>query len=214
MVVKSIADHYTRFRYIKDDTKQSVIGVLLGMWEGKNLKIYNCFETKFDLKANTINREFTQERLDAYKVMFPTLKFVGWYRTHPETIPDQNNKGDLSIHHQFQHFKETHVFLQMRTRLPKKGESLRNLPILVQSGSHDKMAELKFAIEPVETERIAIDDAKKDMTGASSQSRVAINVQTTLNAVQLLKKNVMSLIKIIRSDKAIREDKEIMKKIK
>ena len=59
LVVMSIGDHYTRYRYIHQDTKVSVIGVLLGKKEADETIVFNCFETKADLGEGTLDREFT-----------------------------------------------------------------------------------------------------------------------------------------------------------
>ena len=59
LVVLSIGDHYTRYRYIHQDTKVSVIGVLLGKKGADETVVYNCFETNANLGEAQLDRDFT-----------------------------------------------------------------------------------------------------------------------------------------------------------
>jgi COP9 signalosome complex subunit 6 len=90
LVVMSISDHYTRYRYINGDLKARVAGVLLGTRNAQEARIYNAFETKADLEGGSVDKEFTRRRLESYKEMFPEWEFLGWYSTDLE-LYDQDS---------------------------------------------------------------------------------------------------------------------------
>lgn len=48
LVILSISDHYTRYRYIEKNKNLWVVGALLGIKSASQIKIYNSFETKFN----------------------------------------------------------------------------------------------------------------------------------------------------------------------
>ena len=90
LVVMNIADHLTRARY-RTKTPPRVIGVILGKQEGRILEIANTIETKFETKAGgeiVIDERFTQERIAAYKTMYPDLDCLGWYSADAKNGPD------------------------------------------------------------------------------------------------------------------------------
>ena len=55
----------------------------------------------------------------------------------------------------------------------------------------------RFVIKAYESERIAIEDSQKDISGQKDKSMVAVNLQTALNSVELLKNQVKTLINLV-----------------
>ena len=58
-------------------------------------------------------------------------------------------------------------------------------------------------IKPYESERIAIEDSQKDISGQSDKSMVAVNLTTALNSVELLKNQVKTLINVVKHSEEI-----------
>ena len=64
-----------------------MIGVIFGKQDGRTLEIMNTIEVSFSetnpsdplVTQITLDEEFAQKRIAAYKVMFPELDAVGWY---------------------------------------------------------------------------------------------------------------------------------------
>ena len=95
----NIADHLTRARYRQKPGVKGyrVIGCILGRQDGQVLEIMNTVETRFEVREPAdgtvssiqIDEEFTQTRVNAYKVMFPDLDCVGWYSVKGTTNTDE-----------------------------------------------------------------------------------------------------------------------------
>ena len=216
----SITDHYTRMRYIKDSTDAQVFGVLLGSQEGRNVKISHCFETKFDEEKKSIDKSFTNRRLTSFAKMFPEFEFVGWYSTCTTEMDYELGDWEATINNQFEVFRENPLFLKMnlsmehRKSQEKKGYSKKEMPITIYEKNQEKeLTKWAYHIEPQESERIAIDDAQKDISSTKDKSQLSVNLITTLNSIKLLRKNVSSLIQIIKNVPEIRKNHEIMRQL-
>lgn len=199
LVVMSISDHYTRFRYISQDLKAKVAGVLLGTRNAEEARVFNAFETKVDLEGGSIDKEFTQSRLDSYKEMFPDWEFLGWYSTDLELYDQAKMPEPLHrLQKEFASFStgEDPLYLQMCTAIPDKSVTKRHLPFVLYEGGADGFKRCSFIVEPLETERIALEDAHRDISGATDKSMVGINVKGTLDALTLLKKNLIQIVKV------------------
>jgi len=114
LVVMSIADHYNRTRYQKSDKQVSVCGALIGVPGTKSGKIYNICETIVDLSKGEVDLDFTKERLEAYKQVFKTYEFLGWYSTFPDRLREPS-EIERKLHAQFSTLNENCVYLQMAT---------------------------------------------------------------------------------------------------
>jgi COP9 signalosome complex subunit 6 len=85
LAVLNISDHLTRAKYqMGKDTNYRVIGVLLGKQHGRSLDVVNTVEISFGMDKgkelrDRIDERFCQERLEAYKKIFPDLECIGWY---------------------------------------------------------------------------------------------------------------------------------------
>ena len=118
----NIADHLTRARY-RTKTPPRVIGVILGKQEGRILEIANTIETKFEAKGAgeiVIDERFTQERIAAYKTMYPDLDCLGWYsadaKCGPEVKFDIPSAQDLAtLKNTVTKFAENPLMLIMNT---------------------------------------------------------------------------------------------------
>ena len=108
LVVMNIADHMTRSKYRTKGVPR-VIGAILGKQEGRVLEICNTVETKYVGKQTlqgmsdeiTIDEDFMQTRITAYKTMFPDLDCLGWYsvdgKSGKDEKCDQPSKNDVEI---------------------------------------------------------------------------------------------------------------------
>lgn len=211
----NITDHYTRYRYIQENIDAQVFGVLLGKQEGKNVRILHSFETKYDEELKSIEKSFTQRRLDGFNKIFPDFEFVGWYTTCTKETDNEVGELDSIIGKQFEVFSESPLFLKMnlslelRRQQEKQGFSKKEMPITIFEKGHQR----EYIIEPTETERIALDDAKKDISSTRDKSQLSVNLVTTLNSIKLLRQNVTSLIQIIKNVPEIRKNHEIMRQL-
>lgn len=220
LVIMSITDHYTRLRYIKDSTDAQVFGVLLGKQEGRSVRIMHSFETKYDEELKSIDKSYTNRRLNSFNKMFPDFEFVGWYATCTEESDSEIYDWESSLNKQFEVFGENPLFLKMnvslarRKKLEKLGHSKKDMPITVYEKNQEReLVKCEYTIEPQETERIALDDAKKDISSTKDKSQLSVNLVTTLNSIKLLRKSVMSLINIIKNVPELRQNHEIMRHI-
>lgn len=68
-------------------------------------------------------------------------------------------------------------------------------------------------MEPMESERIALSDAREDISGATEKSMVGINVSGTVSALSMLKTSVKKLIKIVREVQEVRDNPEFMRQL-
>lgn len=220
LVIMNITDHYTRMRYIKDSLEAQAVGVLLGKQEGRSVKILHAFETKYDDETNTIDKPFTQRRLDSFAKIFPDFEFVGWYGTCYKEMDTEILDWEPALNKQFEVFKDNPLFLkmnvslEMRNEMEKKGHSKKDMPITIYEKNQDKeLVKFQYTIQPSEPERIALDDAKKDISSTKDRSQLSVNLIATLNSIKLLRKNVMSLIEIIKNVPEIKKNHDIMRQI-
>ena len=135
LAVLNISDHLTRDMYQKGKTSNyRVIGALLGKQSGRSLDIVNTVEIKFKEENKKENREaideiFCQERLEAYKKLFPDLDCIGWYSAQGGKL-DSPTPADLLLHKKFQKFTENPLFAIL---CPESVEALKKkiLPLFV-----------------------------------------------------------------------------------
>lgn len=216
LVIMSITDHYTRQRYIEESVDAKVYGVLLGQQDGKNIKILHSFESVFDKDSLCLDKQFTTRRLESFGKLFPDFEIMGWYTTCTKDSENNFSEEEHSIGNEFIVFRENPLFLKMNVSLEKRAEqekqgtSKKDMPISIFE--HNKSM-LAYTIEPTETERIALDDAKKDISSTKDKSQLSVNLVTTLNSIKLLKKNVMSLIAVIKNVPEIRKNHEIIRQL-
>jgi COP9 signalosome complex subunit 6 len=220
LVIMNITDHYTRFRYIKESMDVQVIGVLLGKQEGRSVKLLQSFETKYDDEAKTIDKSYTQRRLESFAKIFPDFEIVGWYATCTKESDTEILDWEGSLNKQFEVFKDNPLFLKMnvsitkRKEMDRKGHSKKDMPITIYEKNQEKeLVKCLYTIEPSEPERIALDDAKKDISSTKDRSQLSVNLTTTLNSIKLLRKNVSSLIEVVKNVPALKKNHDIMRQI-
>lgn len=220
LVIMNVTDHYTRLRYIKESIDAKVYGVLLGKQEGKNIRVLHSFETKFDDEQLTIDKPFTQRRLDSFSKLFDDFEFLGWYTTCTTESEEETNDLENSLNKQFEVFRENPLFLKMNVSMErrleeeKKGHSKKDMPIgIFEKNENKAFVKCNYQVEPTETERIALDDAKKDISSTKDKSQLSVNLTTTLNSIKLLRKSVVSLISMIQNMPEIKKNHEIMRMI-
>eukprot|EP00344_Euplotes_crassus_P004566 CAMPEP_0197007860 /NCGR_PEP_ID=MMETSP1380-20130617/42591_1 /TAXON_ID=5936 /ORGANISM="Euplotes crassus, Strain CT5" /LENGTH=276 /DNA_ID=CAMNT_0042428153 /DNA_START=38 /DNA_END=868 /DNA_ORIENTATION=- len=216
----NITDHYTRMRYIKESLEAKVFGVLLGKQEGKNIRVLHSFETKFDEEQMAIDKPYTNRRLTSYTKLFDDFEFLGWYTTCTSESEEDSSELEQSVYKQFEVFRENPLFLKMNVSLErrleeeKKGHSKKDMSLSIfEKNDTKKLVKCDYMVEPTETERIALDDAKKDISSAKDKSQLSVNLTTTLNSIKLLRKSVMSLIQMIQNMPEIKKNHEIMRQI-
>lgn len=220
LVIINITDHYTRFRYIKETSDVQVVGALLGKQEGRNIQILHCFETKYDPEQQTIDKQFTNKRLEAFNKMFPDFEFVGWYSTCTQEQDYETQDWEAGLHKQFEVFRENPLFLKMnvsmtqRKEQEKQGISKKEMPLTIFERNQEKeFVKCDYIIEPKETERIALDDAKKDVSSTQGRSHMSVNLVTILDSIKLLRKNIVSLTNIIKNVPEIRKNHDITRQL-
>ena len=97
LVVMNIADHLTREKYRTKGVPR-VIGAILGKQEGRVVEICNTVEVRYKGKQTlqgmsdeiTIDEDFMQTRINAYKTMFPDLDCLGWYSVDGKSGKEEN----------------------------------------------------------------------------------------------------------------------------
>jgi COP9 signalosome complex subunit 6 len=207
LVIMSITDHYTRLRYITESIDAKVYGVLLGQQHGKSIKILNTFETTYDEETKTIDKSFVTRRSESFSKLFPDFEIMGWYTTCTKDSENTITSDEQAIGSQFEVFRENPLFLKMNVDIKKRQQQATDVIAIFENNK----TLLQFIIEPTETERIALDDAKKDISSTKDKSQLSVNLITTLISIKLLRKNVSSLINIIKNVPEIRKNHEIIR---
>lgn len=173
-----------------------------------------------DEETKAIDKGFTNRRLDGFNKIFPDFEFVGWYSTCTKEADSEISDWEIAVNKQFEVFRENPLFFKMNVSLTlrkeqeKEGHSKKDMPISIfEKADNKEFSRLDYIIEPSESERIALDDAKKDISSAKDKSQLSVNLVTTLNSIKLLRKSVVSLIQIIKNVPEIRKNHEMIRQL-
>ena len=94
-----------------------------------------------------------------------------------------------------------------------KNTKSRELPISIYYHDGQSFLKGRFLVKPSESERISLDDANKDISSQTDKSLVGVNLQATLNALQILKLKVKALVEIFKSNPKVKENPSFVRQL-
>lgn len=207
LAVLNISDHLTRAKYLTGkDSNYRVVGALLGKQNGRSLDIVNTVEIKFasDGKGgqdrSRIDEAFCNDRLEAYKKLFPDLECIGWYSAAKDQT-DMPALADAALHKKFQRFTESPLLAILN---PESVEALKKktLPLFVyeldNTTSSAQFIRLDYSLATSDSERIAVDHIAKATDASTTTSLLSTNMVASLNALKLLRRKIRFLVDMVR----------------
>uniref|UniRef100_A0A7S4M1B1 COP9 signalosome complex subunit 6 n=1 Tax=Guillardia theta TaxID=55529 RepID=A0A7S4M1B1_GUITH len=209
LVVINIADHSMRKRAQQGNVPQRVLGILLGVQEGRNVELCNSFELDYNTNGEKlqIDMEFLNIKQEQYKKVFPKYEMLGWYSNSTQRVkPGEALPGDIEIHREIGSIIENPLYLILDT---SEGAGIRDLPVhILESEVHiiDDVPALTFArstyhLETEEAERVSVDQVSHLLpAGASSASSVmSSHMSSVHSAVTMLQKRVQCILSLLQA---------------
>ena len=193
IVILTISDFYNRMRVTSNGKVKRVFGALMGLKTGTKVEIFSAFEfsnqspepDKIDLDI-----QYIDTRRDLATQLFPKLDIIGFFSTNDSITPKKKDREILKAMTYFGVI--TPVYLVLSTNVEKASE----LPIGVYDIDKTKKTfnKVNHVIEGWESERICLETVTKTAEIGNDQSGLIQNLQTTKNALNVLKEN-LDLIK-------------------
>ena len=193
IVILTISDFYNRMRVTSKGKVKRVFGALMGLKTGTKVEIFSAFEfsnqspepDKIDLDI-----QYIDTRRDLATQLFPKLDIIGFFSTNDSITPNEKDREILKAMTYFGVI--TPVYLVLSTNVEKASE----LPIGVYDIDKTKKTfnKVNHVIEGWESERICLETVTKTAEIGNDQSGLIQNLQTTKNALNVLKEN-LDLIK-------------------
>jgi hypothetical protein len=210
-VILSISDHYVRSSValgvplssntdgpsaMSEAAGCRVLGILLGLQNGRNIEISSCFElTQYRLDSNEASEDLTTKidiaflyaRKEQYKTILPHLEVVGWYSTGSDVTP-----GDIAFQKFMTALTENPLFLCLDTDFSYiKGE----LPAFLyacdvhfeDNKPQMSLIPISFQVASSQVERISLEQVvTTGISSDSSVSSVVYSLHNISNAVRML----------------------------
>ena len=208
IVVLTISDFYNRMRVTSKGKVSRVYGALMGQKIGTKVEIFYAFEfvnnssneNKIDLDIKYIDT-----RRDLATQLFPKFDIVGFFSTNITPQPNENDKQILNAMNYFGVINPVYLVLST-TNIEKEKE----LPVSTfwYDKSIEKFTEVRHIIEGWESERICLETVTKNTDVENEENGLVKNIQTTQNALGVLKEN---LILIKNNLGKFKDNKEFMK---
>ena len=195
IVVLTISDFYNRMRVTSKGKVNRVYGALMGQKIGTKVEIFYAFEfvnnssneNKIDLDIKYIDT-----RRDLATQLFPKFDIVGFFSTNNTSKPNENDKQILNAMNYFGVINPVYLVLST-TNIEKEKE----LPVSTfwYDKSIEKFTEVRHIIEGWESERICLETVTKNTDVESEENGLVKNIQTTQNALAVLKENLLLIKK-------------------
>ena len=197
IVVLTISDFYNRMRVTSKGVTSRVYGALMGQKIGTKVEIFSAFEFVNNSKDSSkidLDIKYIDTRRDLATQLFPKLDIVGFFATNDTTKPNESDKQILNA---MEYFGVTNpVYLILSTKDIEKEKELP-LNTFWYDKSIGKFTEVRHVIEGWESERICLETVG-----------LVKNIQTTQNALGVLKENLLLIKKNLVKFK---DNKEFMK---
>ena len=159
-----------------------------------------------------MNEKFCAKRLDAYKKIFPDLDCLGWYSADLKNN-DLPEPCDIGLHKRMYHFSENPLLLKFNP-LSKEARERSHIPYyLYELDAQQQFARQEYELATADSERIAVDQVSKALDPSKKTSELSHNLQSSLNAVKLLRIKVNFLISMVRSSEKVRKNHQFMRKL-
>ena len=208
IVVLTISDFYNRMRVTSKGVISRVYGALMGQKIGTKVEIFSAFEfvnNSNDASTIDLDIKYIDTRRDLATQLFPKFDIVGFFSTNNTTKPNESDKQILKAMDYFGVINP--IYLIMNT---KDIEKEKELPVntFFYDKSVDKFTEIRHVIEGWESERICLETVTKVSDVESEENGLIKNIQTTQNALGVLREN---LILIKKNLDKFKNNKEFMK---
>ncbi|GKT33147.1 hypothetical protein ADUPG1_007147, partial [Aduncisulcus paluster] len=219
-VLITIQDH---FRRIRGSTKKRAVGILLGRFFGGVLDVTNCFSIPFDESRSSsdvwyVDVDYTREMYAMFKKVNVKERFVGWYSTSPDILPQ-----DVAIH---KLIKETFEFDHKAVRDPilacvncfSQGDRGYDKTIctphaLISEAKADgtivseAFSHVTHLMKPSEVEEIGVEHLLRDV-GAAREPGIEEALEQKLDALKQLQKSLRSIKEYLVLHATEEEDEE------
>ncbi|KZT06326.1 COP9 signalosome subunit 6 [Laetiporus sulphureus 93-53] len=197
--ILNISEHLTRLKLQTKSNSPFVLGALLGTQNGREVEIVNTFELAVGEDGLTVDQAFLIDRKEQYKLVFPSLEFIGWY-----TVAPRPNIQHIALHEQFVPYSSTPllVLLQPSTVFAASDITGQALPIkayeptfeIRDNKSRSVFIEAPFTVETGEAERIAVDWTAK---GGEGDNSLESHLNSQRAAVKMLHDRIVLLVKYV-----------------
>jgi len=216
LVVLHIADHYTR--EYQQLGKERVLGVLMGVQQGRLVNVIDAFEIAFKVKDGLVNLEQKafENDLKLFKEAFPKYECLGWYSTGKKI-----ETTDSHIQKTMIQYNERPLYLLFD---PKPEADSRELPIVVYEEvvhivgdkTTTEFVGTAFKIESEEAERVTAVHCAKVITTVEAGSVVTPHYLTLTKAINNLNSRIKILHQYLRDVAAgkIEADHKLLRQIK
>jgi hypothetical protein len=191
IVVLTISDFYNRMRVTSKGKVSRVYGALMGQKIGTKVEIFSAFEfvnNSTDENKIDLDIKYIDTRRDSATQLFPKLDIVGFFSTNKTSQPNENDKQILNAMNYFGVINPVYLVLST-TNIEKEKE----LPVgtFWYDKSIEKFTEVRHIIEGWESERICLETVTKNTDVENEENGLVKNIQTTQNALGVLKENLV-----------------------
>ena len=154
---------------------------------------------------NDLDIKYIDTRRDLATQLFPKFDIVGFFSTNDSINPNENDKQILNAMDYFDVINPIYVILGT-----KNIEKQKELPVntFLYDKSMNKFTEIRHVIEGWESERICLETVTKVSDVENEENGLVKNIQTTQNALGVLKEN---LILIKKNLEKFKNNKQFMK---
>ena len=201
IVVLTISDFYNRMRVTSKGATSRVYGALMGQKIGTKVEIFSAFEFVNNSKDSSkidLDIKYIDTRRDLATQLFPKLDIVGFFSTNEINKPNESDKQILNAMDYFGVINPIYLILST-----KNIEKEKELPVSIA-----KFTEVRHIIEGWESERICLETVTKVTDVENEENGLVKNIQTTQNALGVLKEN---LVLIKNNLEKFKNNKEFMK---
>ena len=195
IVVLTISDFYNRMRVTSKGQVNRVYGALMGQKIGTKVEIFSAFEfvnNSKDAKKIDLDIKYIDTRRDLATQLFPKFDIVGFFSTNNTPKPNENDKQILNAMNYFGVINPVYLVLSTNNI-----EKEKELPVgtFWYDKNIAKFTEVRHVIEGWESERICLETVTKNTDVESEENGLVKNIQTTQNALAVLKENLVLIKK-------------------
>eukprot|EP01132_Coremiostelium_polycephalum_P007475 gene7475-9185_t len=191
LVIINISDHFTRTKVESGgSTSTRVIGVILGIQNGRNVEICNSFELVYTIVDGSmvLDFDYLKKKYEQFKKVFPTYDLLGWYSTGSKV-----SKDDINLHKQILELNESPLYLMLDTQAAFT-QTVKDLPIVIYESElhivNDQPTTLfvkaPYKIQTGESERIGVNHIAKVTPSGSEGSALTTHLFSMQNAISML----------------------------
>ncbi|KAF2075473.1 hypothetical protein CYY_003209 [Polysphondylium violaceum] len=206
LVIINISDHYTRNKVESNNNNPTrVMGVILGVQNGRNVEICNSFEAVYTTVDNTIvlDLDYLKKKQEQFKKVFPTYELLGLYTTGHQVTSE-----DILLHKQIIELNESPLYLMLDTAAVLS-EATKDLPIVIYESElhivNDSPTTLfvktNYKIQTGEAERIGVNHIAKVTPSGSEGSGLSTHLYSMHNAITMMNMRVKVLSQYLTSVK-------------